>query len=108
MFEMARFLKPNKNVYLQVLINEELQNLGDAIHAFRNLRNTVSKSSSSGLVDIEPASLFLLDSIYQDLFDRVMDSLANMNDLKMANTAISAIDKSIKVRRGIIKKDTVK
>jgi hypothetical protein len=87
----------DKNKYIKILIEEEMVNLGENICWFRNL---VSDLERQGITDLQ-----YIDGIYQRALDRVLDSLCNINDLKVADVAIKAVDKSLKIRRGMKIKD---
>lgn len=93
------------NTYYRVLVLETLENLGKGVHDFRHLRNTIAKTN--WVEDISPDLLFLIDTIYQQALDNIIDQLANASDLKIATTACEGLEKSLNVRRGLCKKTDV-
>ena len=82
-----------KTKYYSVLVEEEMTNLGENICWFRHLWSDLEKQE---ITDVK-----YIDAIYQQAFDKVIDALCNVNDLKCADIAINAIDKSMKIRRGM-------
>jgi hypothetical protein len=102
---MKKKTRPNKNAYYHALVAEVLEDFGKEIFHFRNLQSIISKSSL--VHDLDPDLLFLLDSIYQTSFDRIIDGLAGTRDLRVSNVAIIGLEKSLNVRRGLVKREDV-
>ena len=99
--------KKKNDTYYQILVGEVLEDLGTNINWFRNLKNTIQKSKTDLLNDLDDNALLILDSIYQHSLDTIFDELANANDLRCAKVAIECIEKSVRVRRGLLKKSEV-
>lgn len=87
----------DKNKYIKVLIEEEMVNLGESICWFRNI---ISDLERQAITDTR-----YVDGVYQRAFDRVMDALCNLNDLKVADIALNGLDTAMKIRRGMKVKD---
>jgi len=93
------------NIYYRVLVLETLENLGKNVHDFRHMGGTINKTNWAQ--DIPVDLLFLIDTVYQQALDNIIDQLANASDLKVATTACEGLEKSVKVRRGLCKKTDV-
>lgn len=103
---MSKKKTPFKKSYIDVIITEELEQLGYNINWFRRASECLEKDKLS--YDDRDRLISEIDKVYQYLLDKILDSLCNCADLKVEALALKAIGNSQQIRRGIRKRKEVK
>lgn len=103
---MSKKKTPFKKSYIDVIVTEELELLGYNINWFRRATECLEKDKLS--YDDKDKLITEIDSVYQFLLDKILDSLCNCADLKVAIIALKAIGYSQQIKRGIRKRKGVK
>jgi len=101
---MPKQKQERDNRYYKALFEESICDLGESVHLFRNIQLLNLKSLD---INVSKDVLSLIDLVYQESFDKIIDALTNMNELNGGEFAIKALEKSLQVKRGLVKLDTL-